>query len=182
MRQGNVREIKKNQGQGIVREFYDLSVKNEFCQNIREMSGNFTFQSCKNLDVWSWCTILALFMNFSAPILSGKFEFMSGGGGGVREMSGNFILSYVWEPCRTFTVHHSDTLLHGKPTQLKYKDIWAATWQNQQNECLPSEDSDQTGHPPSLIRVFTVRMFCHESLLGAQPHCWFCHVTAHLQQ
>ena len=32
--------------------------------------------------------------------------------------------------------------------------IWAATWQNQQSECAPSEDSDQ----PSLIRVFAVRM------------------------
>ena len=26
------------------------------------------------------------------------------------------------------------------------------------NECAPSEDSDQPGHPPSLIRVFAVRM------------------------
>ena len=34
--------------------------------------------------------------------------------------------------------------------------IWATTWQNQQNECAPSKDSDQPGHPPSLIRVFTV--------------------------
>ena len=25
---------------------------------------------------------------------------------------------------------------------------WATTWQNQQNECVPSEDSDQPGHPP----------------------------------
>ena len=33
---------------------------------------------------------------------------------------------------------------------------WATTWQNQQNECAPSEDSDQPGHPPSLIRVFAV--------------------------
>ena len=24
--------------------------------------------------------------------------------------------------------------------------------------CVPSEDSDQPGHPPSLIRVFAVRM------------------------
>ena len=37
-------------------------------------------------------------------------------------------------------------------------DIWAATWQNQQCECAPSEDSDQPWHPPSLIRVFAVRM------------------------
>ena len=37
------------------------------------------------------------------------------------------------------------------------KDKWAATWQNQQNECVPSEDSDEPGHPPSLIRIFAVR-------------------------
>ena len=35
---------------------------------------------------------------------------------------------------------------------------WAATWQNQQNECASSEDSDQPGHPPSLIRVFAASM------------------------
>ena len=29
---------------------------------------------------------------------------------------------------------------------------------NQQSNCAPSEDSDQPGHPPSLIRVFAVRM------------------------
>ena len=40
--------------------------------------------------------------------------------------------------------------------------IWATTWQNQQNECAPSEDSDQPGHPPSLIKVFTV------CLMGSQ--------------
>ena len=31
--------------------------------------------------------------------------------------------------------------------------IWAASWQNQQSECAPSEDSDQPGHPPSLISL-----------------------------
>ena len=35
---------------------------------------------------------------------------------------------------------------------------WATTWQNQQSDCAPSEDTDQPGHPPSLIRVFAVRM------------------------
>ena len=43
------------------------------------------------------------------------------------------------------------------------KNVWAASWQNQQSGCAPSEDSDRPGHP-----------------LGAQPHCWFCHVAAHL--
>ena len=37
-------------------------------------------------------------------------------------------------------------------------DNWPATWQNQQSDCAPSEDSDQPGHPPSLIRIFAVRM------------------------
>ena len=35
---------------------------------------------------------------------------------------------------------------------------WAASWKNQQNYCASNEDSDQPGHPPSLIRVFAVRM------------------------
>ena len=35
--------------------------------------------------------------------------------------------------------------------------IWATAWQNEQNDCVPSEDSDQPGHP-SLIRVFSVRI------------------------
>ena len=29
---------------------------------------------------------------------------------------------------------------------------------NQQSDCAPSEDSDQPGHLPSLIRVFAVCM------------------------
>ena len=36
------------------------------------------------------------------------------------------------------------------------KSLWAASWQNQQNDCAPSKDSDQPGHPPSLISVFAV--------------------------
>ena len=68
---------------------------------------------------------------------------------------------------------------------------------------VPSEDSDQPGHPPSLIRVFAVRMKkaralsyplsaqrrlirpcgCpgwSESSLGAHSFCWFCHEVAHV--
>ena len=33
---------------------------------------------------------------------------------------------------------------------LGYVKIWAASWQNQQSECAPSEDSDQPWYPPSL--------------------------------
>ena len=63
--------------------------------------------------------------------------------------------------------------------------------------CAPSEDSDQPGHPPSLIRVFAVRMKkawvlsyplnaqrrlwsdwadaqADLSSLGTQSFCWFC--------
>ena len=55
------------------------------------------------------------------------------------------------------------------------KWIWAATWQNQQNECVTSKDSDQPGHSPSLIRVFTVRMKKAWFLgypLSAQQRLW----------
>ena len=53
--------------------------------------------------------------------------------------------------------------------------IWAATWQNQQSDCAPSKDSDQPGHPPSLIRVFAVRMKKAQVLsypLSAQQRLW----------
>ena len=54
-------------------------------------------------------------------------------------------------------------------------DIWTATWQNQQSGCAPSEDSDQPGHPPSLIRVFAVRMkkaWVLSYPLSAQRRLW----------
>ena len=81
---------------------------------------------------------------------------------------------------------------------------WTATWQNQQSGYAPSEDSDQPWHPPSLIRVFAVRMkkgwFLSYPLsaqrrlwsdwadaqadLGLRwarmPFCWFCHEAAQL--
>ena len=53
--------------------------------------------------------------------------------------------------------------------------ILAATRQNQQNDCAPSEDSDQPGHPPSLIRVFAVRMkkpWVLSCPLNAQRRLW----------
>ena len=70
--------------------------------------------------------------------------------------------------------------------------------------CAPSEDSDQPGHPPSLIRVFTVRLMGtvakDHSFLQADsedsdqissqadlslrwahmPFCWFCHEAVHI--
>ena len=53
--------------------------------------------------------------------------------------------------------------------------IWAMTWQNQQSDCAPSEDTDQPGHLPSLIRVFAVRMKKPQVLsypLSAQRRLW----------
>ena len=55
------------------------------------------------------------------------------------------------------------------------ENIMAASWQNQQNDCAPSEDSDQPGHPPSLIRVFAVRMkkaWVLSYPLSAQRRLW----------
>ena len=33
------------------------------------------------------------------------------------------------------------------------KQKWATTWQNQQSHCVPSDNSDQPGHLPSLISL-----------------------------
>ena len=56
-----------------------------------------------------------------------------------------------------------------------FKGIWATSWQNQQCGCAPSEDSDQPGHSPSLIRVFAVRMkkaWVLSYPLSAQRRLW----------
>ena len=48
-------------------------------------------------------------------------------------------------------------------------------WQNHQNEFAPSEVSDQLGHPPSLIRVFAVRIkkaWVLSYPLSAQRRLW----------
>ena len=82
--------------------------------------------------------------------------------------------------------------------------IWAASWDSQQNDSAPSEDSDQPGHPPSLTRVFAVRSMgsyghklssCGQRKLWSDwadaqadlslrwahmPFCWFCHEAAHI--
>ena len=71
--------------------------------------------------------------------------------------------------------------------------------------CVPSEDSDQSGHPPSLIRVLAVRIkkaWVLSYPLSAQrrlwsdwadaqadlslclahmPFCWFCHEVAQIR-
>ena len=53
--------------------------------------------------------------------------------------------------------------------------------------CAPSEDSDQPGHPPSLIIVFACaqrvakdRAQAYLSLrLAYRSFCWFCHAQAY---
>ena len=81
-------------------------------------------------------------------------------------------------------------------------DKWAATWQNKQNECAPSEDSDQPGQSAQSVQSFrcpheeTLSPELHlerkrrlwsdwadalaESSLGAHSFCWFCHVAAQI--
>ena len=73
-------------------------------------------------------------------------------------------------------------------------NIWAAAWQNQQNDLWPSEDSDQPGLSlsPSLIRVFAVcrkkpwilsyPLSAHRRLgRWVTSFCRFCHAVAHLK-
>ena len=81
------------QGQGIVTEFYDLSGKMKFCQNVRDMSGKFTFQSCKKLTCLVLMYLSCTIYKFFCPDIVKEIGIH------VRELSGNFVLSYVWEPC-----------------------------------------------------------------------------------
>ena len=58
----------------------------KFCKNVREMSGNFTFQLDETRMFDPRYIFLAKFIRFPALILSWKFEFMSGKSqGNVRE-------------------------------------------------------------------------------------------------
>ena len=53
--------------------------------------------------------------------------------------------------CQTLTVQSKENYFVINALHI-ILNKWAASWQNQQSECAPSEDSDQ----PSLIRVFSV--------------------------
>ena len=101
--------------------------------------------------------------------------------------------------------HHNllSWFLSSKRCKNVTKHKWAATWQNQLR-CAPSEDSDQPGHPPSLIRVFAVCSMgswglkvssCGQWRLWSDwadaqadlslrwvhmSFCWFCHVAAQI--
>ena len=72
----------------------------------------------------------------------------------VEHFTKHAIKTFFWASYRLCQVVYivQLCLLHARWSQLSR----LAT--NQQSECAPSEDSDQPGHPPSLIRVFAVRM------------------------
>ena len=74
-----------------------------------------------------------------------------------------------------YIIHVLLTYLYFCNSVTSPKHIWAAAWQNQQETCAPSKDSDQPGHPPSLIRVFAVHMknaWIHSYPLSAQQRLW----------
>ena len=60
-----------------VREFCDVSGKNEILQKCKGIVREFHISVWWRWDVWSGCVFFAKFIKFLAPILSGKFEFVS---------------------------------------------------------------------------------------------------------
>ena len=73
---------------------------------------------------------------------------------------------------RSFTLILSQTGQDVRQKRLKYEPPHDKT---NKLACAPNEDSDQPGHPPSLIRVFTVRMKKASFLsypLSAQRRLW----------
>ena len=104
-------------------------------------------------------------------------------GGGVEFLHPQFLKNYTfwvvsWLKHRCLSVktmknypfrhliyfqEYSVCYMHSNKSSLSFNSYiwkWATTWQNQQNDCAPSKDSDQPGHPLSLIRVFAVRSMC----------------------
>ena len=135
--------------------------------------------------------IFSLFYRYIAPIVCWKRC--------AKNLSVCLIHNRYWLCCYVFCFFPLSISLIISTAET----IWAKTRQNQHSECVPSEDSDQPGHPPSLIRVFAVRMKkawvlsyplstaktlirlgrCpgwSESSPGAHPLCWFCNVAAHI--
>ena len=102
---------------------------------------------------------------------SWKFRF-------IISMLSNGLLPIVWfsHALQNELKGMYNTFCKGDPFEVRISHkIWAASWQNQQNGCAPSEDSDQPGHPPSLIRDFTVRMmkaWVPSYPLSAQRRLW----------
>ena len=67
-----------------------------------------------------------------------------------------FVVLGIWHKSRfSHNVAHMKTLNCGL-ISLTYVQADLSHYTKQ--KCLPSEDSDQAGHPPSLIRVFAVRL------------------------
>ena len=90
----------------------------------------------------------------------GLFALPSGADGRLRCIIGTLLVhTFEWLMLQWGSIRHS---IFGICCTSRHRHdviiIGAAAWQNQQSECAPSEDSDQHGHPPSLIRVFAVRM------------------------
>ena len=81
---------------------------------------------------------------------------------------GFVVLRLIWD----------DTSLTCMPLIVGVNDLFSisvATWQNQQNGCASSKDSDQPEHLPRLMRVFAVRMkkaWVLSYTLSAQRRLW----------
>ena len=81
-----------------------------------------------------------------------------------------------------FSLHFSLPLLYLQlrtailgPHRIVFNRKMSRLVKNQHNDCAPSEDSDQPGHPPSLIRFFAVRMkkvWVLSYPLSAQRRLW----------
>ena len=135
-----------------------------------------------NIWSWRWCVETIFILRCHRSILcQGIFSSIGNGSGPIfflRKKSDMLHVSYFTYESR-----------HDKTNKLT---------------CAPSKDSDQPGHPPSLIRVITVRSMgsqgpklssCGQRWLWSDwadaqadlslhwahmPFCWFCHEAAHI--
>ena len=113
----------------------------------------------------------------------------------------SFILKLYSENPYRFQSVVDETYVENDPLQ-PFNSFESPHDETNKMACAPSEDSDQPGHPPSLIRVLAVRMKkawvlsyplsaqrilwsdlvdaqADLSLRWAQSFCWLCHVAVH---
>ena len=104
------------------------------------------------------CTLGASTKNVSRNVYRDTRHLPAGDQHIWLEVIGGQPRPYIWDRPQKTSV---TSAINGGKILFKllenHRNRWAASWQNQQNECSPSEDADQPGHPPSLIRVFVVR-------------------------
>ena len=85
----------------------------------------------------------------------------------------------TWSPCmvHVWLIYLKHNAFNSCWCRIEH--IWAASWENQQNDCAPSEDSDQPGHPSTWRKLGSLATHWAHSEDSIRLGGWFSHEAAH---